>query len=181
MEMAEREGQEEAVREKKEEEKQKTPKNGDGGKEEEDGEHDEEEDLLPESFGQRQAKDKQTRPAAEKVFVDIDELAKSDFKPENCENRNLVVIDLNGFLMQRSFSPLGASSSGFRIEQDAKVGNFFVYNRPHMKEFLDFLHENFTVGVWSSATEYNARMLVRHLWGKKKEKQLAFVWGQEVH
>ena len=42
-----------------------------------------EEDLLPESFGQRQAKDKQTRPAAEKVFVDIDELAKSDFKPEN--------------------------------------------------------------------------------------------------
>ena len=184
--MAEREGQEEAVREKKEEENQKIPKNGDGGKaaEEEDEEEEEEneedeEDLLPESFGQRQTKDKQTRPAAEKVFVDIDELAKSDFKPENCENRNLVVIDLNGFLMQRSFSPLGASSSGFRIEQDAKVGNFFVYNRPHMKEFLDFLHENFTVGVWSSATEYNARMLVRHLWGKKKEKQLAFVWGQE--
>ena len=140
----------------------------------------EEDNLLPESFGQRPAKDKQPRQVVEKIFVDLDELAKNnDFKPENCENKNLIVIDLNGLLMQRSFSPLGTSTSGFRIDQDAKVGNFYVYNRPHMKDFLDFLHENFTVGVWSSATEYNARMLVRHLWGKKKEKQLAFVWGQE--
>ena len=87
MEMAEREGQEEAVREKKEEENQKIPKNGDGGKAEEEEEEEEneedEEDLLPESFGQRQTKDKQTRPAAEKVFVDIDELEKSYFTPEN--------------------------------------------------------------------------------------------------
>ena len=146
---------------------------------EEEKDDDDEEDLLPESFGQKQAKDKQPRQVAEKVFVDVELLAKDDFKAENCVNKNLIVIDLNGLLMQRSFSPLGASSSGFRIDQDAKVGNFYVYNRPHMREFLDFLHANFTVGVWSSATEYNSRMLVRHLWGKKKEKQLAFVWGQE--
>jgi hypothetical protein len=150
---------------------------GDGKEEEKDD--DDEEDLLPESFGHKQAKDKQPRKVAEKVFVDVELLAKDDFKAENCVNKNLIVIDLNGLLMQRSFSPLGASSSGFRIDQDAKVGNFYVYNRPHMREFLDFLHANFTVGVWSSATEYNSRMLVRHLWGKKKEKQLAFVWGQE--
>ena len=164
-----------------EEEAEKDTENNDAedGKDEEEIEE-EEDSLLPESFGQRPAKDKQPRQVVEKIFVDLDELAKNnDFKPENCENKNLIVIDLNGLLMQRSFSPLGTSTSGFRIDQDAKVGNFYVYNRPHMKDFLDFLHENFTVGVWSSATEYNARMLVRHLWGKKKEKQLAFVWGQE--
>ena len=190
--------EEEKREQKKGEERRKKTPNDDGGGEDEEGEEEaekdtendfaedvkeeeeEEDNLLPESFGQRPAKDKQPRQVVEKIFVDLDELAKNnDFKPENCENKNLIVIDLNGLLMQRSFSPLGTSTSGFRIDQDAKVGNFYVYNRPHMKEFLDFLHENFTVGVWSSATEYNARMLVRHLWGKKKEKQLAFVWGQE--
>ena len=193
--------EEEKREQKKGEERQKKTPNDDGGGEDEEGEEEaekdtenndaedgkdeeeieeEEDSLLPESFGQRPAKDKQPRQVVEKIFVDLDELAKNnDFKPENCENKNLIVIDLNGLLMQRSFSPLGTSTSGFRIDQDAKVGNFYVYNRPHMKDFLDFLHENFTVGVWSSATEYNARMLVRHLWGKKKEKQLAFVWGQE--
>ena len=192
--------EEEKREQKKGEERRKKTPNDDGGGEDEEGEEEaekdtendfaedvkeeeeeeEEDNLLPESFGQRPAKDKQPRQVVEKIFVDLDELAKNnDFKPENCENKNLIVIDLNGLLMQRSFSPLGTSTSGFRIDQDAKVGNFYVYNRPHMKDFLDFLHENFTVGVWSSATEYNARMLVRHLWGKKKEKQLAFVWGQE--
>ena len=193
--------EEEKREQKKGEERRKKTPNDDGGGEDEEGEEEaekdtenndaedgkdeeeieeEEDSLLPESFGQRPAKDKQPRQVVEKIFVDLDELAKNnDFKPENCENKNLIVIDLNGLLMQRSFSPLGTSTSGFRIDQDAKVGNFYVYNRPHMKDFLDFLHENFTVGVWSSATEYNARMLVRHLWGKKKEKQLAFVWGQE--
>ena len=193
--------EEEKREQKKGEERRKKTPNDDGGGEDEEGEEEaekdtenndaedgkdeeeieeEEDSLLPESFGQRPAKDKQPRQVVEKIFVDLDELAKNnDFKPENCENKNLIVIDLNGLLMQRSFSPLGTSTSGFRIDQDAKVGNFYVYNRPYMKEFLEFLHENFTVGVWSSATEYNARMLVRHLWGKKKEKQLAFVWGQE--
>jgi hypothetical protein len=193
--------EEEKREQKKGEERRKKTPNDDGGGEDEEGEEEaekdtenndaedgedeeeieeEEDSLLPESFGQRPAKDTQPRQVVQKIFVDLDELAKNnDFKPENCENKNLIVIDLNGLLMQRSFSPLGTSTSGFRIDQDAKVGNFYVYNRPHMKDFLDFLHENFTVGVWSSATEYNARMLVRHLWGKKKEKQLAFVWGQE--
>jgi hypothetical protein len=193
--------EEEKREQKKGEERRKKTPNDDGGGEDEEGEEEaekdtenndaedredeeeieeEEDSLLPESFGQRPAKDTQPRQVVQKIFVDLDELAKNnDFKPENCENKNLIVIDLNGLLMQRSFSPIGTSTSGFRIDQDAKVGNFYVYNRPHMKDFLDFLHENFTVGVWSSATEYNARMLVRHLWGKKKEKQLAFVWGQE--
>jgi len=118
-----------------EEEAEKDTENNDAedGKDEEEIEEEEEDSLLPESFGQRPAKDKQPRQVVEKIFVDLDELAKNnDFKPENCENKNLIVIDLNGLLMQRSFSPLGTSTSGFRIDQDAKVGNFYVYNRPHM-------------------------------------------------
>jgi len=154
--------------------------------EEEEEEEDDEEDLLPESFGQHRKKKESNNNnnnnsinSIKEPKVDIAELAKNDFRLENLMNKNLIVIDLNGLLMQRSFTPLEPSKNGYKIEHDAKVGNFYVYNRPYMKEFIDFLHENFTVGVWSSATEYNARMLVRHLWGKKKEKQLAFVWGQE--
>ena len=95
-----------------EEEAEKDTENNDAedGKDEEKIEE-EEDSLLPDSFGQRPAKDKQPRQVVEKIFVDLDELAKNnDFKPENCMNKNLIVIDLNGLLMQRSFSPLGTST-----------------------------------------------------------------------
>jgi len=32
---------------------------------------------------------------------------------------------------------------------DAKLGKFFVYNRPHMAEFVEWAFEHFTAGTYT--------------------------------
>ena len=43
------------------------------------------------------------------------------------------------------------------IIENARVGSFYVYERPHMREFIEWVHEHFEVGIWSSATERNTK------------------------
>ena len=64
------------------------------------------------------------------------------------------------------------------VVESARVGNYYVYDRPHMREFIAWAHTKFEVGVWSSAQERNTRKLVDYVWGEHRNK-VAFVWGQE--
>ena len=103
----------------------------------------------------------------------------------------LLVLDLNGVLFdrrrqtrnsnKRSSDSKDSSGSNSRdaCKPDAILGNFHVYNRPHLHEFIDFLLDNFTCAVWSSVQKHNLEMLVDHAWGKERKKKLLFVWGQD--
>ena len=93
------------------------------------------------------------------------------------KHKHLLVLDLNGLLVDRRMSPC-VEQDGTKRVPDAKFGKFFIYNRPQMNEFVNWLHDKFTVGVWSSAQQHNAKQLVSHIWGKQRDK-LAFVWGQD--
>lgn len=64
------------------------------------------------------------------------------------------------------------------VVENARVGNYYVYDRPHMREFIEWVHERFEVGVWSSANSRNTKNLVNYVWGAHASK-VAFVWGQE--
>ncbi|MCO5586358.1 hypothetical protein L7F22_040298 [Adiantum nelumboides] len=85
--------------------------------------------------------------------------------------KKLLVLDVNGLLIDTYFhkEPLPEGSP------DARVGNFYVYRRPFCEEFLQFCLENFIVGIWSSAREYNVNNLVDYVFGDAKER-LAFSW-----
>ena len=103
----------------------------------------------------------------------------------------LLVLDLNGVLFDRrrqtrnsnkrssESKDSGSSNSRDACKPDAILGNFHVYNRPHLHEFIDFLLDNFTCAVWSSVQKHNLEMLVDHAWGKERKKKLLFVWGQD--
>jgi hypothetical protein len=93
------------------------------------------------------------------------------------KHRHLLVVDLNGLLVDRRMSAWVAPD-GTKRAPDARFGKFFIYNRPHMAEFVEWAFEHFTVGVWSSAQSHNAKTLVNHIWGKQRDR-LAFVWGQD--
>jgi predicted nicotinamide N-methyase len=97
--------------------------------------------------------------------------------PRARKHRHLLVFDLNGLLVDRRRSAF-AEPDGTRRAPSAVLGKFHVYDRPHVAEFVRWAFEHFTVGVWSSAQQHNARALVNHVWGKSRDK-LAFVWGQE--
>ena len=90
------------------------------------------------------------------------------------KHKHLLVLDLNGLLVDRRMSAF-VDADGTRRAPDAKFGKFFIYNRPHMAAFVEWAFEHFTVGVWSSAQAHNAKSLVNHVWGK--QDKLAFVWG----
>jgi len=93
------------------------------------------------------------------------------------KHRHLLVVDLNGLLVDRRMSAYVAPD-GTKCAPDAKIGKFFIYNRPHMAGFVEWAFEHFTVGVWSSAQQHNAKALVTHIWGTQRDR-LAFVWGQD--
>ena len=94
------------------------------------------------------------------------------------KHKHMLVLDLNGLLVDRRMSPFEHPADGTKVAPDAKFGKFYIYNRPHMHSFVEWTMEHFTVGVWSSAQHHNARTLVNHIWGKTRDK-LAFVWGQD--
>jgi hypothetical protein len=95
----------------------------------------------------------------------------------------LLVLDLNGVLFDRrrqtrnsnkrssDSKDSGSSNSRDACKPDAILGNFHVYNRPHLHEFIDFLLDNFTCAVWSSVQKHNLEMLVDHAWGKERKKK----------
>ena len=58
-------------------------------------------------------------------------------------------------------------------------GRFHCYARKHAKEFLLWAHENFAIGVWSSATAENTAELVDRIWPTKLRRDLKFVMSQE--
>lgn len=88
-------------------------------------------------------------------------------------SKKLLVLDVNGLLVDTYFhkEPLPDESP------HARVGSFYVYKRPFCEEFLQFCLDNFMVGVWSSAREYNVNNLVDYVFGDTKEK-LVFTWHQ---
>ena len=94
------------------------------------------------------------------------------------KHKHMLVLDLNGLLVDRRMSPFEHPADGTKVAPYAKFGKFYIYNRPHMHSFVEWTMEHFTVGVWSSAQHHNARTLVNHIWGKTRDK-LAFVWGQD--
>ena len=93
----------------------------------------------------------------------------------------LLVLDLNGVLFDRRRQTRNSNKEEKEELSSTyvKLGNFQVYNRPHLDGFIDFLLENFTCAVWSSVQKHNLEMLVDHAWGKERRKKLLFVWGQD--
>ena len=119
------------------------------------------------------------------------------------KHNKLLVLDLNGLFIDRRIKrhvregdddvasdeelrtelrldvdSIEAPTNSKEVTEDAKVGNFYVYERPHMREFIEWVHTRFEVGVWSSANFRNTTNLVDYVWGEHKNK-IAFVWGQE--
>ena len=84
-------------------------------------------------------------------------------------NSKLLVLDLDETLVF-------ATEEQLAIPMNAKVGKYFVYDRPHVREFLAFCLKEFRVGVWTSSTESYAGEIVDHLFGDTSI--LEFVWAR---
>lgn len=108
---------------------------------EERGRESESEEDLPEEQPQKTTSLSVAKKRKPTIVLDLDETLISSWGPyekELTENWDRI------------------SRSGMKItclyEKDEKTTAFYVFHRPHLEEFLDFLFRNFNVVVWTAAT-----------------------------
>jgi len=67
----------------------------------------------------------------------------------------LLVLDLDETLVHTSYSPiLGA-------EYKSKKGLFYLYERPHLKDFLDRFFVEYDLAIWSASKAEYVRWIIR--------------------
>mmetsp|Transcript_10241 Transcript_10241/g.62568 ORF Transcript_10241/g.62568 Transcript_10241/m.62568 type:complete len:348 (-) Transcript_10241:1352-2395(-) len=113
---------------------------------------------------------------------------KTNAPPRKCRSKNgsekLVILDLNGFLVHRVREVRAPTTSEAKLakegvrEADAKLGNFYVWKRPHADAFVRWLaRKGVRVGFWSTAMEHNVVKLIAWLLPHAKDRaKVSFVW-----
>lgn len=82
----------------------------------------------------------------------------------------LLVLDLDETLIH-------AAERKLERDFDFIVGQYFVYKRPFLNEFLEFCFENFEVAVWTSSTRNYAEKVIENIFGYRHS--VSFVWARE--
>ncbi len=84
--------------------------------------------------------------------------------------KKLLILDLDETLIYATQEKLGR-------EADFTVGQYFVYQRPFLNEFIDFCFEHFEVTVWTTATRSYAEEILQTI--LKTDQKLEFLWTRE--
>lgn len=84
--------------------------------------------------------------------------------------KKLLILDLDETLVY-------AGEERLERAPDFTVGQYFVYRRPFLKEFLEFCFENFEVAVWTSSTRNYAEIIVENIF--ETHQRISFVWACE--
>jgi hypothetical protein len=102
--------------------------------------------------------------------------------------KRLIILDLNGLLIHRLYKddyfkskPLFQDQyQNGHLEQAERKGNFAVWFRPNIKEFLSWLMDHFHVAIWSSVLQHNIAPIVETILPDEHERdRLLFWWNQE--
>jgi len=95
-------------------------------------------------------------------------------KTTEISKRTLLILDLNGLLVYREYV-----KNLETIPKDAmKIGNFLVWKRPGIEDFIKMIFLHFDVAVWSSVSKYNIMELSKNIFEEFYDK-LKFCWCQE--
>lgn len=99
---------------------------------------------------------------------------------ETLSERFLLILDMNGVLMDREYRPLARGVKETREEREGgfRIGPHLVWKRPFLHQFLDYCFENFNVVVWTTVTAKNGQPLVDFVFGPRVE-ELRGIFYQE--
>jgi RNA polymerase II subunit A small phosphatase-like protein len=84
--------------------------------------------------------------------------------------RNLLILDIDETLVHATREP-------WSVRYDFRAGNYYIFRRPHLDEFLAFCFERFDVAVWTSSARSYAGIVVPEIFGEPE--RLRFVWSRE--
>ena len=86
------------------------------------------------------------------------------------DERKLLILDLDETLIY-------ATEEKLDRESEFCVGQYYVYKRPFLNEFLEFCFKNFEVAVWTSSTRNYAEKIVEKVFDSKHS--ISFLWARE--
>lgn len=94
--------------------------------------------------------------------------------PHTTATKPLLILDLNGVLVlsQHRRAPNNAPV-------DYRANRKYVYRRPGVADFLDFVFAHFDVAIWTSNQRHNAEATVDGLLDREQREQLKFLWARE--
>jgi RNA polymerase II subunit A small phosphatase-like protein len=84
-------------------------------------------------------------------------------------NTKLLILDLDETLIFGTEDALDAPP-------DFSVGAFYIYARPHVREFLSFCSEHYRIAVWSTGSEGYVRQVLAAV--TDGGHPFAFVWSR---
>ena len=83
--------------------------------------------------------------------------------------KKLLVLDLDETLVHATESPLERA-------EDFRVGPYFVYERPHLADFIASVAKDFHVAVWTASGETYAAQVIERVF---PTGLLRFVWSSK--
>ncbi len=88
---------------------------------------------------------------------------------EQHDDKKLLILDLDETLIHGTEKTLAAPA-------DFCVGEFYIYERPYVREFLSFCHAHFHLAVWSTGSEDYVREVLGVL--TDGSNPFEFIWGR---
>ncbi|MEZ5335075.1 MAG: HAD family hydrolase [Methanolobus sp.] len=82
----------------------------------------------------------------------------------------LLILDLDETLIHSEMNGLGH-------QHDFRCSDYYVYKRPFLEEFLEFIASLFEVAVWTSASSDYADCIISNIF--PENYPLKFVWSRE--
>ncbi|MCF8277302.1 MAG: HAD family hydrolase [Flavobacteriales bacterium] len=81
----------------------------------------------------------------------------------------LLVLDIDETLVY-------ATRSRLENEEDFKMGDYFVYKRPFLEEFIRYVTTNFDMAIWSSASDTYVEEITERL---NLTREAKFCWSRK--
>jgi RNA polymerase II subunit A small phosphatase-like protein len=85
-------------------------------------------------------------------------------------NKKLLILDIDETLIFSTEKPL-------ERKEDFRAGQYYVYKRPHLEEFLSQCLEWFEVSVWTSSSPAYAKEILENIF--PEVGVLSFVWASD--
>lgn len=82
----------------------------------------------------------------------------------------IIILDIDGVLCFRKFQT--------NLEK-VELGKKIIYPRIGIKEFLEYIFENYQVAVFSSTTEKNADPILKYMLSEEQYDKLVFKWFRD--
>ena len=82
----------------------------------------------------------------------------------------LLILDLDETL-------IFATENKLYTPEDFICGEYFVYKRPHLDDFLDSIKKYYDIAVWTSSTRAYAEMIVDNIF--PQSYPLTFLWARD--